>query len=292
MGSFLINVAFYLAGVLSSYVFYRLSLRKSLAFLLLVNDQPLARVNADVRARLKVEFFAPATPDQDAVNPPQPKAVGALHHLQFIIQNAGLRAIRFDEMPSILIPGTATLLDASIVYRGPETLQVSLEVNPASADGSQRVALRIPLLNKSEFCVLKLLLSEAIDPKSLVLHLSGEDLPRTINWKDLPSDATKPMKESIQWFPALTGCTMMICAGAIYYLAESIEKQQGPIRFSGMTLSQFFGQFTLLHAELALSVVGFFILAVLGLALTVGFGLGAFTRWRRIILPPELRPHT
>ena len=283
----------YVAGLITSYVFYRLSLRKSLSFFLLLNDQPLALVNADVRERLQVQFFPPTeAPDQPNVEGHvirQAYRVGALQHLQFIIRNSGIRGIKFDDMPTIELPSGTRILDATIIHKHPTELAATLDALPVNAEETQKLRVAIPLLNKAEFVVIKILLSDAIDISTLALHLSGEDLPRSISWKGLPPDATRPWLETIEWAPTIVGSILLLCAGAMSILSLGVYHSH-VLLTSDETLG-FLTTSAGISVVLALAAVGIFFFVVFGLVLMLGIGLQSVIRPKRIVLPSSLRPY-
>ena len=291
------GLVYFILGVACSYAFYRLALRKTLSFLHLVDDQPLSRVNSDVRNRLVVRFFSPRPPpdtnnqaggegEQDA------REVGALQHLQFILMNSGLRGIKFEETPTLEIAADKVILDASIVHKHPADLKASINIRPVSEGGMQQIHFAVPLLNRGEYVLVKLLLSEAIDAGQLRLHLVAEDLPRQIVPKALPPDATRSLLESIEWSAIFVGSLFLACALAMYFVIIAGFTAHPIPEWTDAGLVTFKAKLEWIHLGLIVSSMGDALMGGLGAMIFFGIGFQSLTHRNRIVLPPELRPNS
>jgi hypothetical protein len=283
------------AAIIIAHVYYRLTVSKSLSFFLLVDDQPLSRVDQDVRNRLVVQFHDPEPPPaNDAANAITVNAglrttVGALHHLQVIVANTGVRAITFAEAPNMTIPSSSQILDASLIYQKPADLGASVARLPVGDDGEQHVSLSVPMLNRNEFFVAKILLSEAINSRDLKLHLRAEELERTICIKELPPEDTKPLREAFEWPALWIGALLLIGAIGTGLVDREVYEASPLPSFQGGFL-QFWGSFRLVHAAMIMSALFTGLLGAVGALFLISFGVQPFVKWRRVVLPVELRP--
>lgn len=275
-----------------TYIFFRKS-GKSLSFYLLVDDQPLSKVDASVRERLNISFSYPEPPNSSGLEGPEnqhSKVIGNLHHLQVVIYNSGLRAITFNNAPTIEIPRTASILDASVIYQMPADLGASIARLPVEEGKDQTVRLAVQMLNKGEFAVVKFLLSEAINARDLKVHLLAEELGRSITIKQLPAEATKPMFEAASIGAVTFGLVCLFSAAATGALATSMLKTSPLPSVLQVGVFGFIKNFSLINAFSLVSFIAAFILLVFGLAIGFGLGLQPMFRRHRIVLPSELRP--
>lgn len=267
---------------------------KSLSFYLLLDDQPLSRVDLTVRERLSIVFSYPEAPGNLGVAAPTnkpPSIIGELQHLQVIVSNSGVKAITFSEAPTIEIPHHAEILDTSVIYQNPDDLNVEVARPPAGNEKNQIVRVALKMLNKGEFVVIKFLLSEAIRAGDLKLHLLAEDLPRNIAIKPLPPEATKSMFEEAN-IPALViGFACALCSIATAIVTTALLERISFPSFYQVGFFGFFKSLTLLNVVSLVSFVSVFFLLIFAGA--VGFGIGAqpIFRRHRIVLPVELRPN-
>jgi hypothetical protein len=265
---------------------------KSLSFFLLVDDQPLSKVAAEVRDRLTIFFSYPVAPDTPSSQGPSSRPaynIGSLHHIQVVIVNTGVKAITFLEAPIFEIPANAAILDALIIHQKPDDLEASLARLPVVAGENQLVRVALKMLNKGDLLVVKLLLSDSIDALELKLHLLAEDLPRNISIRAIPPASTKRWFQAADWRAVLFGILCLIGAAAIAALdTESLKSHPFPSLSSG--IQQFISEFSMMQLETILSFFGVFMLTFLGAGIGFGLGLQPMLRRPRAILPPDLRP--
>ena len=281
-----------------AHIYYRLSLSKSLSFFLLLDDQPLSRIDPNVRSRLRVQFFNPEgpPPNVDAPNEVvdiqtgQHAVIQALHHLQIIVANTGVKAISFTESPVIDIPAGKSVLDASIIHQRPLDLGASLARMPVKDDGIQKLSLSVKLLNRREYFIVKLLLSDVVNPSDLKVHLLAEDLERTISVKRLPANTTKSVLEALEWTAIWLGAVLSILVVALYFVASKLYELHPIPSPLDIGFGKFFLQLTFEQACLIGAYVGVAVFGFISAVLFFGIGLQSLTNWKRIILPAELRP--
>ena len=266
---------------------------KSLSFYLLLDDQPLSRVDSTVRERLSIAFSYPEAPDNPGVAGPANRpssAVGELHHLQVILYNSGVKAITFNESPTIEIPRRATILDASVIYQNPDDLEAVVARLPVDDNKDQIVRIAVRMLNKGEFLVIKFLLSEAIGAGSLKLHLLAEDIPRNITIKPLPPEATKSMFEAASISAIVIGVMCALSGVATAILAAAMLRNNPLPSISEVGVLGFAKNLSLLNYVSVVSFVSVFFLGIFGVAIGFGVGIQPMFRRHRIILPVDLRP--
>jgi len=279
-------------SVAIGYIFFRKS-GKALSFYLLVDDQPLSKVDASVRERLNISFSYPKAPNNQGLRESeneQLKIVGNLHHLQVVIYNSGLRAITFTEPPTIEIPRTASILDASVIYQKPSDLGASIVRLPVEDDKDQTVRLAVRMLNKGEFVVIKFLLSEAIDAHKLKVHLLAEELERSIPIKRLPAEATKPVFEEASLGAITFGFICLFSAAAAGAVTTAMLKMTPLPNLMQVGIWKFIKNFSLINGLSILAFVAVFILLIFGLVIGFGLGMQPIFRRHRIVLPAGLRP--
>ena len=281
-----------------SHLYYRMGSSKSLGFFLLVDDQPLSRVDADVRERLVVQFFVPEAPEgvpghereYAAAERRNAIVVGTLHHVQIVVANTGIKAISFNEAPTFDIPANSLILDASIIYKKPQDMTASIVRLPVAQGDMQVVQLAIKMLNRGEFVLVKLLLSEAVPREVLRLHLLAEDLPRTLTATPMPAQSTKSRIESIEWPAVVVGFICAVGAGFTYILAAAfLAEHPLPALFS-KDPAAFFGAITSRHFAAGYCLVFAIVMGFFSTAILFGVGLTPGMKSRRFVLPSELRP--
>lgn len=275
-----------------SYFFFRKS-GKSLSFYLLVDDQPLSKVDAAVRERLSIVFSYPEAPNSPGMQGPENRPsrnISDLHHLQVVLYNSGVKAITFTEAPTIQIPWRASILDASVIYQMPGDLGASLDRLPVEDGKDQTVRLAVRMLNKGEFAVIKFLLSEAINAHDLKMHLLAEELDRSIAIKKLPAAATKPMLEEASVGATIFGVLCMVLAASTGALASSMLGRSPLPSIWQVGVWGFIKNLSLVNVVTLASFISVFMLALFGVAAGFGVGVQPMFRRHRIVLPPELRP--
>ena len=282
-----------LAAIPISHFYYRRSLNKTLSFFLIHEDQPLSRMDVGVRERLKVQFFSPNPPPQANVAAPltaQAHEVGALHHLQFLIANTGVRAISFHEGPTLEIPAGKLILDASIIYQKPDELAASLAPLPIIDAGPQKIRFSIPLLNRGEFFIGKLLLSESTNVHELALALVAEDLPRSVSIMPLPRESTMSLYETIEWAAVWFGLFCIALAVGCYFASSAVYVANPFPDLREVGIANYFTHIRPIHLALIGSASATIFLGFIGAILLFSMGLKGLLRRHRIVLPPKFRP--
>lgn len=280
-------------AILISHFYYRRSISKALSFFLLLDDKPLSHVSKDVRERLEFKFkSSPKQPSEEgdkrlAAEEPQSIGIDALHNLQFVIANTGIRAITFAENPSIDIPTDNLILDASIIHQKPDNLGAGVIRLPVGQGECQRIKITVPMLNKGEYVILKLLLSGVLDTSALKLRLLSEDLERNIDLAELPTDSTKSFRESIDWMAIWVGALLILFCSAIVIVCDAYNKSN--LVHAKGAVDLILKWLDVSHIALMLAMLGSFLLGLFGFALLLGIGLiGPFKRVR-LVIPAELR---
>lgn len=281
-----------IASVVIAQIYFRRT-GKALSFYLLLDDQPLSRVDQDVRKRLSINFSYPVAPD-GANSQPESRSteVKDLHHVQVVIYNNGVKAVTFTEAPTIEIPLSANILDASVIYQKPEDLEAAVARLPVADGKDQTVRIALRMLNRSEFVVVKFLLSQAIDAKALKLHLLAEDLDRNIKIKHLPADATKSRFEATDFAAITVGVFCILCGAATADLASAMLSKSPLPSISKLGLVGFFQQLSVDNCASLFSFISVVLLGLFGAALVYGIGIQPILLRDRVVLPKDLRPRS
>lgn len=278
------------AGSAVTFIFYRLSLRKKLDFFLILDDQPLSNVNEQVRERLVVGFLPP-TPPSESPESKTPIEVGSLQHLQFIVKNGGLRGIKFEVPPWFELPQGTQLLDASVVYKLPADLEAALAIQPSVPGSPQKITISTPLLNRSEYILVKLLLAPAVDANALILHAVAEDLhARQFAVQQLPPEATKGLIESFSGSAIFAGLLFLFFGTCCVYISKVVLGDHLFPKLSFEHPLDFIAKLSWVNVAAPVSLMAGLILALLGAALAFDLGFQKFAFWKRVYIPPHLRP--
>lgn len=264
-----------LATILASRYYFRRSTNKSLGLYRLLNSMVFAGIAPDVRKQLQFRF--------------EEKEVKDLQELVFLVANDGERAIsNVIEPLTLTIPQGVEVLDASIPHRHPDALQVQIATSSHAPAGSE-VSFAIPLLNKREFFVVKLLLSGRISDNDSSFSILADDLPRSLRLKPLPPGAAEDSGYKFEWGLAATAGVVLlfpiwICYAS--YLLYTVRPELFPYPWFSFAVSV---ESLLLSIPGAILLLGF---SVLGLSM-VGAAIfgGEFppSRGPRFPLPKELR---
>lgn len=264
-----------IATIIVSRYYFRRSVNTSLGVYGLLNSYVFAGITDDVRTRLHFRF--------------EGREVQELQQLVFLVANDGERPIRAPIRPLCLsVPPSVELLDASIIHRRPEGLEIAITQSAAGGKGSS-IAFEFPLLNKGEFFVAKLLISGRFPVGDVRFTILAEDLPRSLVVRATPPAALQDAAFRVDWALASVGSFLILfdawIARALYTL-RAARPELFPWPWHSFQLS--------LEAA-SLVVPAFVVLPVvggIGLAMLVGsfFG-GEFPprRGPRFPLPRELR---
>jgi hypothetical protein len=257
--------------VLVSRYYFQRSTKKEISSFSLLASQVFAGIEPQVRRRLRFTFH-----DEE---------VRELSQLGFLIANTGERAISgFIEPPTIELPKDAKVLDASIEHRSPKDLRASLRVSGEPVIG-QSIVCEIPLLNRGEYFVVRLLISGGVTFRELEVRLLADDLPRVIKFQALPYEATRERKSGVEWGAFAAGaiiCGVAFCIGYSLWLLHLRQADLFALPWSTFKPS-------LEAFAVNVSVILLLLLAVLGLGIGIGAGLGeAFSRAPRFPLPSHI----
>jgi len=266
-------VATVIVSVIVGRYYFRRTLNKQLTPYLNLSSRIFSGIDKTVREQLKFTF--------------QETEVADLHHLEFLIANDGERAVSNCIEPLTLeLPDGVQLLDASIMHRRPSALKVNISEVKLEG-GKQGVAFNFPLLNKDDFFLVKLLLSGTVNWRELVFRILADDLPRTIEPKRLPTEATRKEKFKVEWAGVILGLLfMLICASLGYALYLLYPYQPGLFIYPWDT-------FKLSFWSVLLSIVWgleLFVFGIVGLLAFVAIGFERlFKRAPRFPLPDEFQ---
>ena len=264
-----------LATVLVSRYYFLRSTRKSLGVYGLLNSFVFAGIAPDVRSQLHFHF--------------RDREVDEVQQLVFLVANDGERAISNAIEPlTLLVPPGVEVLDASILHRHPESLQVKVVVTSQGTTGSA-IALQFPLLNKQEFFAVKLLLSGGLSEDGLTLRILVDDLPRSVQIKELPPSAAKDSGYKFEWGLAAAGVFVLVFSAWIcyaFYLLYKTRPELFPYPLSSFPMS---------IESLFLLIPGGFLLLLFSLLGLLMLGAAVFggefppARGPHFPLPKELR---
>jgi len=263
-----------IATVLVSRYYFRRTVSKSIGVFGLLNSFVFAGIASDVRKLLHFRF--------------EDREVDELQQMVFLVANDGERAIRDVIEPLTLrIPPDVEILDASIVHRHPEGLQVEITINSHPPTGSD-ISLQFPLLNKREFFVVKMLISGTLVSNELSFRILSDDLPRTLKISSIPPGALEDAGFKFEWGLAFAASVVLLFAtwtGYSMYLLYGTRPELFPFPWSSFVISV---------ESLALlipAIIMILLLSLLGLAMmgAAVFG-GTFppAKGPRFPLPKEL----
>jgi type II secretory pathway pseudopilin PulG len=260
-----------LATVLvSRYYFHRSTVKRLSAFSLLVSHV-FEGIDAHVRERLRFTFGD--------------EVVDELSQVGFLIANTGERAISaFIESPRLELPRGSKVLDASIEYRNPEDLRVSLRID-GEPPSQQTVTFDVPLLNTGEYFAVRLLINGTVRLRDLHLRLLGDDLPREIMLEPLPFQETMTRRTGVDWGAIAAGTLLLGLGFSVGYSLWLLHRQQAEL--FALPWSSFRPSLQALPTHVAVAVVA--LLGIIGAAIGIGAGFGdAFARKPRFPLPSHI----
>ncbi len=264
-----------IATVIASHYYYRRTISKSLGIYRLLSTSVLSGIAPDVRSNLNFRFNG--------------VEVHELQQLIFLVANDGQRSIRDVLEPlTMSIPSEVGILDATIVYRSPDTLQAKLGIKTVDLNTST-ITLDFPLLNKGEFFVVKMLLSGNLSSRSLKFSMLSDDLPRTIALRPMPPGAFDERWLKFEWGLALAAAVVLLFPAWVCYFGYKLLKLRpdlSPMPWSGFHFSVEAAAF-IIPAVVAVLLLGLLGFMMMGAAI---FG-GEFPprRGPRFPLPKDLR---
>lgn len=194
--------------IVVAWYFYKLSMRKSLGLYTLLNTNVFDGIKQDVREDLNFSYRG--------------EKIADLQQLEILFINKGERSIGKLFKPfHAELPAEIQVLDASILYRNPDELEVSITHSAASnKDSSAQVFIDFPILNKGEYFIVKLLLNgRLLDSQSLRFSLLSDDMPRTVHVQNLPAMALQEESRSkILWNGFVTLFVGISLMGMLYFV--------------------------------------------------------------------------
>ena len=265
-----------LAGVAATIVvaryYFRRTINKQISVFVLLSNRVFAGIDQDVRKKLAFHYAN--------------KEIAELQQIDLIITNDGDRAIRDCIEPlQIVLKGDTIILDASVLHRQPNDLQVIIEQQ--KNDDSAVVVCKFPLLNSGEFFMLKLLLDGYVSRSEIECRILVDDLPRSFATKSLPPNATTEPKRKIEWVGVALGSIFLLGVAAQATFVWSYYELKPSI--SPFPWNQFSPTWIETSALIILSLGAFFMM-ILGLILLIGMGFEEFFKLHpRFPLPEELR---
>jgi hypothetical protein len=259
------------ATVLVSRYYYQRSTTKRLSAFSLLVSQVFKGIEPEVRKRLKFTFGDEVVED--------------LSQIGFLIANTGERAISgFIEPPRLELPIGSKVLDASIEYRNPESLRVSLRID-GQPPARQTVTLDVPLLNKGEYFAVRLLVDGKVSFKDLQFRLLSDDLPRQINIEALPLQDTVTKKVGVEWGAIGVGTFILALAFCVGYSLWLLHLQQPQLfALPWLTFKLSLAAIPTHVAVVVVALIGF-----IGFGIGIGAGFGdMFSRKPRFPLPSHI----
>lgn len=262
-----------IATVVVAHYYFRRTTRKSLGVYEILSTQIFAGIEKSVRDQLKFTFRGHEVQD--------------LQQVEFLIANDGERAISHVIEPLRHDLATkAKLLDASILYRHPESLKVDIRTVQIP-NGSTSIIFDFPLLNKGDFFLVKLLLSGRAKSKDFAFRIIADDLPRSLSATWLPSNAFSERKFEIVWSAVATGFAVAGLLAWLIWILYSLYKfrpELFPYPWSTFVMS--WESALLLGPGISFCVL----LGLIAFALIAMVGFDEFSPWRpRFPVPKELR---
>jgi hypothetical protein len=166
-----------------------------------------------------------------------------------------------------------------MLYRSP--VDLAAKITHSSTANGTKVQLNFPLLNKSEFLVVRLLLSGSIKVSDMKFNILADDIPRSLCPQFLPRDAIRDKKYKVDWSLVVGAvCVLLIPAWICYFAFLLWGYRPGLFPYPWTTF------------HVSLGSIAFVLLGTFVILLTSGFGaamLGAaFFNGQ---FPPKRGPH-
>jgi len=193
VGSLILGVV---ATILVSRYYFRRSNEKSLTPYVQFSSSPFRGIDPGVRAALEIRY--------------QGAPINHLYEIQFLIANTGEKAIRDIVEPlSLSIPENCSLLDATLLHVDPPGRKVAVVI----ASNRNKLSFDIPLLNRREFFIVKLLLNGEPKVADFVFNIAADELPPQLKVQPLPPDAVGIAKRKKFELGMLAGGAIMLSMG-------------------------------------------------------------------------------
>ena len=241
--------------------YFRRTMRKSIGIYRLLDTRIFAGIDRAVREQLRFTY--------------QDREVEDLLQLEFVIANDGERAISNVIEPLRLdLPQGVEVLDASVLHRHPENLNVSITTVDRERS-TNSILFEFPLLNKGDFFLVKLLLSGELGRDDFLFEILADDLPRSLSTLELLPMATRveERKYTFGWEALFSG---LVVAGIVAWIgwALSLLYDQRPELFPHPWASYpitIESVFLLVPAVVLIGVFGFLALFAIGISFFGGF---------------------
>lgn len=270
---YLIFVAGVLVTIVVGRYYFKRTTNKSLGIFRMLVSEAFAGVESEVRERMTFTYLK--------------REVDDITQIEFLVANDGDTAISDLINPlALTLPKSVELLDANILHRDPNDLDVEINLSMLK-DDFRSIEFEFPLLNKGEFFLVKLLIAGKIAAKDLQFTLLGNDLPRTLSMSRLPSSAYRERKFRPDWVPFFVGVFMSFLGVWLYWVVSLVVDHQPelfPIPWDTYTFS-WQSIALLVPASIALIVIGFSAVSLI----ILGVFDDLTERGPRFPLPRELR---
>jgi len=279
MQTLIISLATALLGVVvtilvSRYYFLR-SVDKDITAYVQFSSAPLGKIHPKVRSDLKILY--------------QNHPIENLYEIQFLIANTGEKAIRDIIRPLTLsLPEKAELLDASMLHISPTGRDVSLK----SKDDGREISFEIPLLNKGEFFIFKLLLNGDVSANDFEFTITADDLSPVFRPKPLPGDSIgtfqKTNNSGVAHFGLLVASIIFLSMGVSSVITIATFWQRNP-NFDIYHPLSFFAGFEWINFALLLTMIPSVISFLFGVMMMMVFFLEGlpFLRSRKKFVVPD-----
>lgn len=261
------------ATVVVSHYYFRRSMNKRLSIYALMSNRVFSGIDASVRSHLKFLFH-----DEE---------ISELQQIELIVANDGDRAISNCIQPlRFQLPESIKILDASILHKSPNELDVSMIRGSSEAIG-HFLEFDFPLLNKGDFFLVKLLLDGKLPIREMQFQVQADDLPRTIKPEWLPDGATSTSKRKVEWAGVIAGSVLLVpCAVMAFLALAHFETTPGSFPWPWETFKYSWPSTVLLVVSALVSPL----IGLVGVILFFGIGFeGFFKRNPKFPLPEELR---
>jgi hypothetical protein len=259
--------------VIVSHYYFRRSVNKRLSIYALMSNRVFSGIDATVRSHLKFLFHG--------------KEISELQQVELIVANDGERAISNCIQPLRLqLPTSIKILDASILHKSPKELEVSMIQGNSEAAG-YFLEFDFPLLNKSDFFLVKLLLDGKLPLREMHFQIQADELPRSLKPEWLPDGATSTSERKVEWAGVIAGFIFFACCATVAFITYAYY-QSVPSAFPWPweSFRYLWPNTVILIAAIVVSaIIGF-----IGAVMFIGMGFENFLKRNpKFPLPEELR---
>jgi hypothetical protein len=262
--SLVIGVA---ATLIVGHYYFRRTTDKGLTPFLHFSTSLFRGIAPEVRQALRIEYRG--------------VPVDELLEMQFLIANTGERAIHDVIEPlAVSLPEGCSLLDASLLYVSPSERQIALTKE------ERAVRFTFPLLNRSEFFLVRLLVRGQASPKDLVFSITADDLPPRLSITRMPPDVVSTSeKQKFEWGALIASFVIGLFAIA---LAGVIYQAWSRAVFSRTGFWSFVPQWSWAIAAVCVAAIPTVLLVVAAVGIFLAsFTGGSFPPKRRLFVVPR-----